>query len=293
LTFYIIKKYKSLNTYILKVFYIKKIKESNIMKTTILKNDSFSLTNQENYKKDLEYDLSEIINKYAQLIIEYSKFIHENIKIKNNSFYKFIIIRGLDTITHVFNYILYFTKNLDLTYYHCQKSFYFYIEFVGQITEEDKKFLNLTTRDATNYVYKKTIFEMNDELKRKYENNTKEFEDKIDIILIYIKVFQTYLLKIVQVDTIDISKIDYIIDLTKKINQLTNKYKISILEKITEKLFYKIENIERFFEINSLIIKLFLKNPNVLDNTKEKLNLEIFDEKILESNEKFVNWLIS
>ena len=263
------------------------------MKTTISKESNFSLINPENYKKDLEYDVSEIINKYAQLIIEYSKFIHENIKIKNNSFYKFIIIRGLDTITHVFNYILYFTKNLEVTYYHCQKSFYFYIEFVGQITEEDKKFLNLTTRDATNYVYKKTIFEINDELKRKNKNDTKEFNNKIEFILNYIKIFQTYLLKIVQVDTIEINKIEHIVNLTNKLNQLSNKSKIIHLEKITDKLYYKIENIEKFFEINNIIIKLFLKKPDILNNVKEKINLEILDEKILESNEKFVNWLIS
>jgi hypothetical protein len=263
------------------------------MKTTISKENNFSLTNPENYKKDLEHNLSEIINKYAQLIIEYIKFIHENIKIKNNSFNTFIIIRGLDTITHVFNYILYFTKNLEVTYYHCQKSFYFYIEFVGQITEEDKKFLNLTTRDATNYVYKKTIFEMNHEFKRKNEKNEKEFNDKIVIILNYIKLFQTYLLKIVQVDTIEINNIEHIVNLTNNLNQLSNKSKISNLEKITEKLYYKIENIEKFFEINNLIVKHFLKNQQILDNTREKINLEMFDEKLLESNEKFVNWLIS
>lgn len=263
------------------------------MKTIIIKENNYSLTNLENYKKNLDYDLSEIINKYAKLIIEYVKFIHENIQIKKNSFYKFIIIRGLDTITHVFNYILYFTKNLEVTYYHCQKSFYFYIEFVGQITEEDKKFLNLTTRDATNYVYKKTIFEINDELKRKHENNTKDFKENIDIILNYIKVFQTYLLKIVQVNTIDMNKIEHINDVTNKLSQLTNKSKISNLEKLTDKLYYKIENIEQFFEINNLIIKYLLKNPNVLDNIKEKINLEIIDEKLIGTNENFVNWLIS
>lgn len=263
------------------------------MKTTIVKENNFSLINSENYKKDLNYDLSEIMDKYSQLIIEYIKFIHENIKIRNNNFYKFVIIRGLDTITHVFNNILYFTKNLEVTYYHCQKSFYFYTEFVGQISEEDKKFLNLTTRDATNYVYKKTIFEINDELKKKNENNTKDFKDKIDIILIYIKIFQNYLLKIFQSDNIEITKIDYIFHIANKLNQLTNKCKINNLEKIIDKLYYKIENIELFFQINELIIKYFLKNPNVLDNIKEKMNSEIFNEKLLDTKEKFISWLIS
>ena len=264
------------------------------MKTNItFKENDFSLMKPENYKKDLEYNLSEIINKYAQLIIEYTRFIHENIKVKNKSFIKFIIIRGLDTITHVFNYILYFTKNLEVTYYHCQKSFYFYIEFVGQITEEDKMFLQLTTRDATMYVYKKTIFDINNELKRKNENITPEFREKIEIVDNYINLFQTYLLKIIVVDTIEIEKMNHIEDLTAKLILLKKKSKISILQNITEELYYKIDNIDIFFEVSHLIAKKFLKNTDSLEKVKEKINLDIFNEKISESNEKFVEWLLS
>ena len=264
------------------------------MKINIIsKENDFSLMNSENYKKDLEYNLSEIINKYAQLIIEYTKFIHENIKVKNKSFIKFIIIRGLDTITHVFNYILYFTKNLELTYYHCQKSFYFYIEFVEQITEEDKMFLQLTTRDATMYVYKKTIFDINNELKRKNENVTPEFREKIEIINNYINLFQSYLLKIIDADTIEIEKINHIVDLTDKLILLKKKSKINILQNITEQLYYKIDNIDIFFEVGHLIVKKFLKNPDSLEKVKENINVDTFNEKITESNEKFIEWLLS
>jgi len=262
------------------------------MKTNPSKENNFSLMNSENYKKNLEYDLTEISDKYAKLIIEYTKFIIENIKIKNKSFAKFIIIRGLDTITHVFNYILYFTKNLEVTYYHCQKSFYFYIEFVGQITEEDKMFLQLTTRDATTYVYKKTIYDINSELKKKNENVTKEFREKIDIVNSYIKLFQTYLLKIVDADNIEIKNISYVANLTDKLILLKKKSKISILDGLTEQLYYKIEDIDKFFEINHLIVKYFLKNPDIIEKSKDKINLDIFDEKIIESNEKFVEWFL-
>ena len=128
------------------------------MKSMIMNKDNiYSLQNIENYRNTLDSDISNIVKKYSQLIIEYFKFIKENIKITKSKFLNFIIIRGLDTITNVFLYILYFTKNTELTYFHCQKSYYFYIEFVGQISEEEKTFLQLTTRDATIYVYKKTI----------------------------------------------------------------------------------------------------------------------------------------
>ena len=263
------------------------------MKTNVSKEKDFSLINSENYNKKLDYDLSEITNKYAELIIEYIKFINENIKVKNKSLNKFIIIRGLDTLTHVFNNILYFTKNLEITYYHCQKSFYFYIEFVGQITEEDKMFLQLTTRDATIYVYKKTIFEINNELKRQNENNTKEFRENINIIQTYINLFQTYLLKIITSDNIEIEKIHYIINFMDKLVCIKNKSKIHILENITEQLYYKIEDSKKFFDVNNLIVKLFLKNPELIEKAKDKVNLDIFNEKILESNEKLIKWFIN
>jgi hypothetical protein len=258
------------------------------------KDTNFSLLNSENYYKDIDDDLSKIVNKYAMLIIEYIKFIQDNIKVKNKSFATFITIRGLDTITNVFNYILYFTKNLDLTYYHCQKSFYFYIEFVGQITEDDKMFLQLTTRDATTYVYKKTIFDIKNELKKSNENTSNEFKEKIYIIHSYIKLYQTYLLKIIQTSNHAniIHNIENLENLSDKLSNYTKKQKISSLEILTEKLYYKIQDIEEFFEINDLIVKHFLKNPDVIKNVEQKLNTELFDEKILESNEKFVNWLL-
>lgn len=259
------------------------------------KETNFSLLNSENYYKDIDDDLSKIVNKYAQLIIEYSKFIQDNIKVKNKNFATFITIRGLDTITNVFNYILYFTKNIDLTYYHCQKSFYFYIEFVGQITEDDKMFLQLTTRDATTYVYKKTIFEINNELKKANENKSNAFREKIDIIQTYIKLYQTYLLKIIQTENHAniLNNIEHLVNLTDKLTSYTKKNKIGCLELLTEKLYYKIEDMQKFFEINHLIVKQFVKNSEVINHAAEKLNTEVFEEKMSETSEKFVSWLLS
>jgi len=133
------------------------------MKSSNMDN-SYSLENVDNYHKELEQDINEVVNKYFELIKEYLNFIHDNIKIRNKQYIKFIIKRGLDTITNVFLNILYYTKNLNLTYFHCQKSFYFYVEFIGQITEDQHVYLQLSSRDAATYVYRKTIFEINSEL---------------------------------------------------------------------------------------------------------------------------------
>ena len=50
------------------------------------KDNNYSLQNSENYRKEFNCNISEIIEKYSELIIEYFKFIMENIKIKNLNF---------------------------------------------------------------------------------------------------------------------------------------------------------------------------------------------------------------
>ena len=263
------------------------------MKSMIMNKDNiYSLQNIENYRNTLDSDISNIVKKYSQLIIEYFKFIKENIKITKSKFLNFIIIRGLDTITNVFLYILYFTKNTELTYFHCQKSYYFYIEFVGQISEEEKTFLQLTTRDATIYVYKKTIYEINNELKKINDVMTNDFREKLDIIKIYINLYQIYLLKMINSDDTSMLNIEYLLKIYDKLNNITNKTKLIILEGVIEKLYNKINDDKLFFDVNYLLIKKFLKNQEILKNSLKKINSEEFDNKLLETPEKVVSWII-
>ena len=266
------------------------------MKKSVISNkeNNYSLQNSENYRKDFNCNLSEIVEKYSELIIEYFKFIMENIKVKNSLLSKFIIMRGLDTITNVFLHILYFTKNIDLTYFHSQKSYYFYVEFVGQISDDEKTFLQLTSRDATTYVYKKTVFDISNELKVLNENKSIEFREKMDTIKSYINLYQIYMLKVIQADTIDIAYISDLSKLYEKLITLTNKSKIVTLENIVDKLYSKISDKNKFFEINHLLVKKFLKKQELFSHIEKKIYLEEFEEKLLtESSDKFITWLLA
>ena len=272
------------------------------MKSTITnKDNNYSLYNSENYKKELDSNINDITKKYADLIIEYYKFIQENIKVSGTNISRFIIIRGLDTITNVFLHLLHYTKNLDLTYFHCQKSFYFYVEFVGQISDDEKMFLQLTSRDATTYVYKKTIFDINSELKKINEIISLSFKEKLDIIKNYINIYQTYLLKIINypkeyiTNVKTISNIDKIVNLVEKLNSFNNahsKSKIQSLESNVDDLYHKIENIDLFFEVNVLLVKKFLKNQEITKTVNDKISSEEFIEKINEPHDKFISWLL-
>jgi len=248
--------------------------------------NNYSLKVEDNYNKSLDCSTGEVTKKYGDLIIGYTNFISENIKLKNGPLSQFIIIRGLDTLTNVFLYLLNATKNVTLTYYHCEKSFYFYTEFVEQITDDEKSFLKLTTRDAVNYVYKRTIFDINDKFKKENEENAEEMK----IINSYVNLYQNYLLKS---DKLNEREIIYLRKLFYKLNNITDKREIPVLENITDKLFYKIEDKTTFYELSILIVSKFVKNPKILKNIIVNINSQEFNKNLDFSPVKLLSLLQS
>ena len=104
-------------------------------------NSQFILYTISNYKPSIENSISEILKNFIDILIEYMRFITEKIIMKNKKYYYFIFKRGLETLIHVFLVIFYYTKNLELTFYHTQKACYFYVEFIEQISDDNVTFL--------------------------------------------------------------------------------------------------------------------------------------------------------
>ena len=149
---------------------------------TSLQISQYSLYNIENYNTNLNVTANDILNKYNLLITEYFKLNIKGIKEWT---------RGLETISHVFEIMLYYTKNLELTYYHSQKAFYFYGEFISQIIEDPNNYLQLSSKDATLFVYKKTIFEINAQIQKGVKILTELDKTKLDILNSYISILKT------------------------------------------------------------------------------------------------------
>ena len=133
--------------------------------------DSLNSLKESSFNKELNQSVPEIMEKYVSLVVEYTTFIRDKNNILYKKHYPYILARGLDTITHVFIMILFYTKNIELTYYHSQKSFYYYVEFIEQILDVQHTFLHLSSRDASIFVYKKTIYEINQDHRKETENN--------------------------------------------------------------------------------------------------------------------------
>ena len=226
---------------------------------TSLQISQYSLYTIENYNANLNSTINDILNKYNLLIIEYFKLNIKGIREWT---------RGLDTISHVFEIMLYYTKNLELTYYHSQKAFYFYNEFISQIIEDPNNYLQLSSKDATLFVYKKTIFEINAQIQKSVKILTELDKTKLDILNSYISILKT----------ICENKVPGHIALI--LENLNNS--LLILDKENyELILLFIQRISKKEEIILLFIKI-LHSP--FDKQILKKNIETYDNKEFVSN---------
>lgn len=119
-----------------------------------------NLQNKDNYKKLLNITEGELFEKYMDLIEEYSKVFTKNISIKKEPYLHYVFNKGIQTISHIFQFTMLYTKNIELTFYHCQKAYFYYFEFIGQVGDNNHSFLKLNSKDAIIFCYKKTVFDL-------------------------------------------------------------------------------------------------------------------------------------
>jgi hypothetical protein len=266
-----------------------------------MKMNEFDLQNIENYNKIIVDGEDEIYSKYTNVIIQYLLLGIEKIKNQNAEYVKYILIKGIFTISYVFKMLLTYTCNLQLTYHHCQKSYSYYIEFIGQIGDDAVTYLQLNSKDAALFVYKKSIFDILDEVKKKYtENEMNEIKIKnVSVMVdIYNKLIET---EITHLDSEQLKNTEFINKIYSSTGRVNNKlFKLYYCsegkleldgnEKMTNEnaesnmFFKKITHIKKFCDI--LILKKTSYNQAVvIDNYKDYVKMiEYFVKKIRKIN---------
>jgi hypothetical protein len=263
---------------------------------TNVANSHYSLNNFENYKSTINDTTQDIIEKYYLLINEYLNFISDNIGFKNISYTKFIIERGLETITHVYSILLYYTRNLDVAYFHGQKAFYFYVEFIGQISEDKHSFLQLSSRDASMFVYKKTIFELNCDIRKTTEPLSDNNNEKLDMLNLNIAILKNIFGYVLEKEQKMIKHIDFITN--EIVKAKLNKTGYNLIE-VFANLMKKDVPINKYFEImNLFVVKYSKMKPETQYNIaetqiKNKLNNPLCEQKITEPTANFVKWILA
>lgn len=273
------------------------------------KEKTTSIFETKNYNKSLNENTKEVLQKFCGLINEYLFHITENIIIQNHEYYIFIVLRGLNTIKHIFNILLLYTKNLELTIYHTKKAYLFYVEFIGQIREDNNSYLQLNSKDATLFVYKKTIFEINNEYRKQFvlqENEKQKLEYIEQFTILVTEMFE----EVISNDNYKgDTKMSYMMYIQKMTNKVTDKI-ILLDKKIPEKielcriyLLYKnllktkVEKLDEclFFNLSNLFFKKIQNNKKItIDRISKKMyNTECEKKLTSQTPLKFTNWLFN
>ena len=266
------------------------------------------LSDTSNYNDTILNDEMDVVRSFIDIINEYLFHAGDKIVITNHAYYIFVLKRGCDTIKHIFNILFMYTKNLELTVHHCKKAFLYYVEFIGQIGDDNHTFLQLNSKDATLFVYKKTIFDLNNEYKKKVDFTINE-QKKLRFINVSCNLFNELILFILDNENLNgDSRLSYIMYAQKMICKIFNKYinlPCGILEKLTICdcfIYYKsllltkeITDECKFLNLCNLYFKK-IQNKKKID--KIKIKDKLFHKKCNEKLEnltalKFTNWLFN
>lgn len=237
--------------------------------------------NMECYNTEIDADINEIIIKLHELLIEFIGFITENIKLKNLKIYRFIIIRGLNTVINVFNHLLLYTKNLNLTCLYSQKAYYYYIEFISQITDDDNIFLQLTSRDTMVYVYKKTIYCIPKDIQINNIIYSEKTNEILNIYNLYVHLYENILIKIIhdgELNSEIITKLENLFIFTELSN--FNMTTIQHMNDVVNNLCNKIKDVDYFIDICWFVIKhiqeiQYMNTCEDLNHKIKKININI------------------
>lgn len=102
-----------------------------------------------------------IIDVYLKIITEYIAIMEQSAIVNTSPDKRHIIYGGLNAINHIFKINLVSSKNIQTTYFYCEKAGYCYLEYIEQINKTDI-LTNLNIIDVITFVYKETIIHNNE-----------------------------------------------------------------------------------------------------------------------------------
>ena len=232
-----------------------------------------NIMNKNNYNTKIIND-NVIIFEYVKILHEYLSHMVEQKKIKNDTHYLFILTRGYSMLRNILLMMILYTNNIELVSFHLRKSYLYYTEFIGQIGEDSNSYLQLNSKDACLFVYKKTVYDINEEFRKNFQ--IKESN------LFKVELFKK---KIMLIDEIEQYLLSKYIDEYQNYKWL-NKLRINIvkiMEEICNLTVRDLKNKNKLKKINIFLDIIKLKNPpiektvSLIYNFIKKINKNTID----------------
>jgi len=165
----------------------------------------YSLSDKKIYNDKLIGDFNKYFINYKKIIMMYLNH-YKNIIENKEEFNNEIKLTGISALTNIYLILLISTKNLNATMHNCEKTIFYYFEFIEQMNApktDIQAILKLNVFDAKLFIYKKTIYDLKE---INYKNNEAEEQ-----FFINIKNFTLVINKILEILINSNKKIDIII----------------------------------------------------------------------------------
>tara|TARA_B110000046_G_scaffold185854_2_gene229879 strand:- start:12518 stop:13372 length:855 start_codon:yes stop_codon:yes gene_type:complete len=245
-----------------------------------------------------------IMREYREIIGGYLIHISESITIHNKDYYEYIVSRGLDTLKHCFNLLLLYTKNISIVSCYCKKALCYYVEFIGQIAQDSNSYLELNAKDATLFVYKKTIFEIDPEYRKNYVSNVEEcplFElislnaeiyNNLIINNLHIRFNLDYMGEIDMINIVKQCSLSFAKLYNKNISIEANIIQNKSIEAFINIMHNQVSAIEKYVELCNIFIKKCKKRNITIATIRGRFYMEEYIPNLQNfSSLKFVNWV--
>lgn len=203
------------------------------------------------------------VKKYINIVVEFIEFIYNQQYKINVNYQSYVLVKGLQSLQHIFSFILLYTCNLDLAVYNVQKAYYYYTEFVEQIQKEEQFYVKFNLKDAILFIYKKTIYEINSSYIQNV-NITEETTMTLKQVNHIIEDINDFLVNIVKHIIEDFEKDLNMKQITKdiksimyaSISKLSNTNHYDTLEEVYQKAIKKSKNVMETIQICKAYYKI-------------------------------------
>ena len=258
----------------------------------------------DNYLAQYNVTAIDLFTRYLHIIKEFIAQSKDIACLRNTNYFKHVVVKGVETLTHAFRCLLMYTKNMELAHYNCKKAIYYYVEFVGQLEDDKHEALKLTLNDAVLFVYKKTIFEISQSFRKDYNSQSDEksfiiTDNLFCMTEIYLSCFRNI------IDNYDTFSLEHlfdalcesnkfaqeIINMSHKIDVSDYNRKVTILLKFSNCI--NCLNLDNKYAILKLIIKKIKKTDILLENINEAISYAKNYAKSDATNKQIVKMILS
>ena len=277
------------------------------MEKNTSKSDKNNILNKKNYNMVLNNDIYfNSVNIYINIGNQCVKYLLNNLKTNNIEYLNFIINRGLKTLEHVHNFLFMYAKNDELIDHHLEKAYLYYVEFVTQIGEDNNSFIKLNSKDATLFVYKKTIYDIEQDYRKNMTINPKD-DIYIKKMINFTNIFNIILYNIIYNGLKNIESNQDRVKVYMKYNKNFGKIITNIYNIFNNKDYANFVRIIKTFEqdiVEQVDIEKYIKLLTLFTNKymKKKLFIFIFEKKMYDIEKssyihntplKYINWIFN